>query len=1090
MPNQGGGSNLLVANVFGVPNTVDPSIYYTPPGVAAQAISTADWYHFDGVYSGFCPSDLTQMGTIGNTIATANARYYWPMTSDHFTGSNGNWCGGNDFCHGFSSDPVIPPDYVIQSMPLSPPASGSVPIPPNSAIDLVTTGYYCLYQVNQLVYCPEDTGNVFHLYCEGGDLIGSPAGNLYAATTVSGSPVLSGIASTKYLTYTGTVSGTGIPGGATIIAVGAIATGATLGTSATVTISAVTGKIAIGAAVISNEFQHGGVPAGTTVLSQSAGITGGTGTYLFSHPVTLTGAAANLVIDDGTQVVMSANATANGTPTLTFKTVALSHQCGLFRSNDLVTWTAYGITHQCYDGLAWSSFQHVFRLGVNSYTSLGLQYEPNDRNAGPPGDSVFGEAQWSCSDAGLTFTRPGPSNTVINVLIGTRVIQYVGYGVGWEPVTVAGQIWVTAIEDSRNVLISTANPAVVSKNAHGLAAGNTVMFNTTGVIATGDQTLGSAVITNISVNTSSLFPGCGVHPTGFFYTSAGPKSIVGIPAGTTIASVDSASQVTLNIPGGGGVTQTQIGNNFQFFTLPAPILSGVNYFVLASGLTADTFEISATSGGAAISTAGSIQTGGGPLGPLGHVVPNGGMWVVRAPVDSGYNVLSSPATIRVSSIYDGVYPGPTYLQQVSSYLEDGIMYYYVERGFFNSATNFGFFDGATYNSGKGAFQEEQYDIYREIVDAVAAANAAPMGVTAACAGSTVTISCYDALPAAVTGYNVYRGTSSASFPTTVGTITASAAGGTTRVQITDASAPDQAIAWYKVVTVNAGVEQQSRIVSCYVSNSVANVNKHMKRVLNAGADPTTINRAFIDTVDAWLAANSKYNSMERFVDPRFGVVQSGGVVSKVFDYATTRLPRGRDFSLVTGSAGSMTASTSTYSSTGLAGTTPAWTNPNANCFGIFGGGLDSNGKPGALNPIRRKYEITAFAYYTKASSAGDITLLAMGDSAVTGNLALQHTSGAPGTASFTITDYDTVTNYTAVKACSGTVTDARVIAGTFGGTGNLIAYDNGTPGGSVTGLHVNSDMSLFTMLRGQTSGGTADVVFMNSGSLNSKFNYL
>jgi hypothetical protein len=1089
MPNQGGGPNLLVANVFGVPNSVDPSTYYTPPGIAAQAISTADWYHFDGVYSGWRPYDLNSMGTDGTTIAAANARYYWPISPDHPTGSGGNWFGGMDFCHGFSSDPVIPPDFVTQSMPLS--STSATAIPPNGAYNPVTGyGNFTLYQVGQLVYCPEDTGNVFHLYCEGNDLTGTSPGLSYACTTVNGSPVLSGIASTQYLTYAGTVSGTGIPGGTSgtpIIAIGAIATGSTLGTSTTVVITAVTGTIAIGAAVVSNEFNHGGVPAGTTVVSGPGG--GGIGTYVFSHACTLTGTANNLVIDDGTQVVMSANATANGTPTLTFRTTETIHECGVFRSNDLVNWTSYGPTHLNYEGAYWSSFQRVFRLGANSYTSLGFQYAPDDRNAGPPGDPVFGSALWSCSDAGLTFNRPRPPNTVVARFVGTtRLMQFAGASCGWDPVTISSQIWVPCVEDSRNVLISSANPAVVTKTAHGLVAGDTVLFNTTGVIATGDQTLGSAVITNISVNTSVLFAGCGVHPTGFFYTSAGPKTIVGIPAGTTILSVDSATQITLNIPGGGGVTQTQIGNNFQFFTLPAPILSDVNYFVLASGLTADTFEISTTSGGAAINTAGSIQTGGGALGALGHVVPNGGMWVVRTPVDSGYNVLSSPTTVRVSTLYDGVYPGPTYLQQLSSYLEDGIMYYYVERGFYNSATNFGFFDGATYLSGKGGLQEGLYDFYREIVDATAAASAAPMGVTATCSSSTVTISCYDALPVAVTGYNVYRGTSSTSFPHTVGTITASGAGGTARVQITDASAPDQAIAWYKVVTLS-GTEKQARIVSCYVSSSAVNVNNHMKRVLNAGADPTTINRSFIDAVDTWLTANGMWNSLERFVDPRFGVVQAAGVVSKVFDYGTTRLPRGRDFALVTGSAGSQTASTSTYSSTGLGGTTPAWTNPNANSFGIFGGALDANGKPGALNPIRRKYEITTFAYYSKASSAGDITLIAMGDSSQTGNLALQHTSGAPGTVSFTITDYDTITNYTATKACSGTVTDARVIAGTFGGTGNLIAYDNGTPGSSVTGLHVNSDMSLPTMLKGQTGGGILSGVFLNSGSLNSKFNY-
>ncbi len=1081
MPNQGGGSNLLVSNVFGVPNSVDPTDYYTP-GIATQAVSTADWYHIDGIYSGWRPYDLNTMGTDGATISAAKGRYFWSMTPDHPIGGNVSWFGAQDFFHGFSTDPAIPPDFVTQSMPLSGLSAG---FPPNVTTDPFTTGQYCLYQVGQLVYCPEDTGNVFHLYCEGADLAGSPPGHLYSCSTVNGSKSVINLASTAFLGYNGNVSGSGIPGGAFIVAVGAVATGSTTGTSTTVIITAVTGVIAIGAAFISNEFQHGGVPEGTTVVSQSLGVAGSTGTYVVSNPVTLTGTADNLVIDDGTQVVLSAAATTTATATRTFTTNALSHLGGVFRSNDLLNWTLYGPSHQTWGGNDWSSFQRVFRLGSNNYTSLGYYKTDGDRRAGPPGNN-FGEAWWSCSDAGLTFTRHQPPYvTLVTSTIGTRNFQYAGWSCGWDPVTVAGQIWVPCVEDDRNVIISNANPAVVTKTSHGYVGGEIVTFatparSTPGTIMTGDQTSGSSVITNLSINTSVLFSGCAVAPTGFISTLSGPLQTVGIPAGTTIASVDSASQITLNIPGGGGVTQSQVANNLQFFTLPAPILPGVNYFVLATGLTTDTFRISTSAGGSSISTAGSIQSGQ-------HFIPNGGLFVSRVAVDSNYNTLSSPSPIRVSTTYDGIWPGPSYIQQISSYLEDGVMYYYVERGFFTSATNFGFINTSTYLNG-GALQEGLYDIYREIIDATAAANAAPMGVTATCGNSVVTISCYDALPAAVNGYKVYRGTTSSSFPTTVGTITASAAGGTL-VHLTDGAAPDQAVAWYKVVTLNAGVEKQSRIVSVYVSNSVVNVNNHMKRVLAAGADPTTINRPFIDAVDAWLVANGMYNSMERFVDPRFGVVQDGShVVSTVFDYGTTRLPRGKDFQFVTGSAGSMTGSTSSYSAVGMAGTTPAWVNANANSFGIFGGTFDSNGKPGALNPIRRKKEITLFAYCSKAGSSGDITPIAMGSNAITGNIALQHTSGAPGNVLLTMTDYDTNTTYTATKLCSGTVTDARVIAGTFGATGNMIAYDNGSPGTPATGLHVNSDLSLPTMLKGFCGADTSGI-FMNSGSFNSHYDY-
>ena len=64
---QGGGPNLMSANIFGALQSVPPQSY-TNPGVGNPAVSMADYYHVDGMYAQFY--DLTQFGATGASIAT------------------------------------------------------------------------------------------------------------------------------------------------------------------------------------------------------------------------------------------------------------------------------------------------------------------------------------------------------------------------------------------------------------------------------------------------------------------------------------------------------------------------------------------------------------------------------------------------------------------------------------------------------------------------------------------------------------------------------------------------------------------------------------------------------------------------------------------------------------------------------------------------------------------------------------------------------------------------------------------------------------------------------------------------------------
>jgi hypothetical protein len=531
------------------------------------------------------------------------------------------------------------------------------------------------------------------------------------------------------------------------------------------------------------------------------------------------------------------------------------------------------------------------------------------------------------------------------------------------------------------------------------------------------------------------------------------------------------------------------GNVLYISTLPQPIMPGVTYYVASSPApTVDTFSISTSPGGVAISTAGSVQCIDTLIRPC-IKVPDGGAYVARFAVDSNYNVLSSPAPVRISARYSGVEGAPGGLQAVSSYLEDGIMHYYATRGFFSSTANFGFRNYSTYNSGDGPLQRELIDRYCEVVDAAAAAQAAPVGVKISAAAGSATLRWDNCLPNAT--YRIYRGG-----PAAQTTFVADVSGTT----YTDNGVPVGLVQYYKVVTMQSGVERQSRVVSTYVSSSSAFVNKHITRVVADGGDFGTCNRPKLDAAYDWLVANSLLNTVTRWIDPGFCVKQdASNVITKIYDLGTTRNPKQNDVWFCSGSP-CTGASGTTFNPTAMNGNTEGWVNGAANDFGIFGGLLDSNNMNGRLNTVRQTTEITMFASYIKASSGTDISLYGQGEFDPE-TMYLQHLSGTPGTASFHLSD--DVTAATATAAFSGSATAPHTIGGTFGATGNLIAYADGAGGTPVTGLHTNTDgtgsysaanytgpltMALPTALSGQR-GDVLTVSFGVMGSKRSRFTW-
>ncbi len=409
-----------------------------------------------------------------------------------------------------------------------------------------------------------------------------------------------------------------------------------------------------------------------------------------------------------------------------------------------------------------------------------------------------------------------------------------------------------------------------------------------------------------------------------------------------------------------------------------------------------------------------------------------GIYISLVPIDSNFNALASPDVIRISDVYNGPYPGPGYMQQVSGYVEDGVLHIWAAHGFVPSFLN-GLVTGVPYVSG-GGLQEQFTDYYTYVIDSATAVTAAPIGVTASCDAGVVTVSWYDALPNRT--YRVYKGSTSATQTTLVGDVTGTS--------ITDSPTIGQW--WYKVVTLDSGTERQNRVAHTYVSTNSELANRHVNRVIDDGGDVTTINQTWLQTCIDWAVDNDLDNCIEFWADAGFGVKLSAGKVVKVYCLGTTILPRGGDLT--------MKAANTTYSATGLNSTAPAWTNPNLTDQAYWGGQR--------VNNIRRKLQITMFAAYKKPDTSKASFISSDNGSNPSKAIGLEHVSGSPGNVRFYISDTTQTLSATATLASA---TGVNVIIGFFDGT-NVTAYGNGVAGTPQTGLDPNLKLANATALRG------------------------
>lgn len=350
----------------------------------------------------------------------------------------------------------------------------------------------------------------------------------------------------------------------------------------------------------------------------------------------------------------------------------------------------------------------------------------------------------------------------------------------------------------------------------------------------------------------------------------------------------------------------------------------------------------------------------------------------------------------------------------------------------------------------GGLWQQAVDYYTEVIDATAAANAAPIGVRVTCAGGVASLVWYNALPHS--NYRVYLGTSAGSQPTLVGDVTGTS---------TTNSPGSDGVFYYKVVTMN-GSEQGSRVVSTYCSSSSAFVNAHMTRALAAGADASTCNKAWMDTFDSWLVSNNLSNNLLFATMVDFCVIKDGSnVISKIFDMGTTRLPRGGDYTPSTTST--------TYSATGI-NSRPAWVNGVDTAYGYYGGDR------AYLNQIRRQTQITFFAAYQKPGTA-PATPFVLGQFG--SRTQLSHTSGTPGSVSCLM--YDGVNSRDATVAVSGLATAFHTMGCTYDGA-EWKAWSDAVSGTAITDLVIpRPTLSPADNLTGQIGGANLTYLLI-SGS--------
>lgn len=228
---------------------------------------------------------------------------------------------------------------------------------------------------------------------------------------------------------------------------------------------------------------------------------------------------------------------------------------------------------------------------------------------------AIGVSNGSGGAAGATVVVP-PNLTVYLLSDGTNVKSRFN--------TFVGGLTVDTL-----TLINGLGPASGGTGATSLAANNVILGNgvapvqlvapgSSGNLLTSDGTTWASASPPSTVPSGALSPFAGLSvPSGWLFCDGSAVSRTTFAA--LFAAITASATVTITIASPAVVNWTShglvAGDQVSFETtgaLPTGLSVGVVYFVIASGLTTNAFEVSATLGGAAVNTTGSqsgTQTG-------------------------------------------------------------------------------------------------------------------------------------------------------------------------------------------------------------------------------------------------------------------------------------------------------------------------------------------------------------------------------------------------------------------------------------------------------------------------------------------------
>lgn len=199
--------------------------------------------------------------------------------------------------------------------------------------------------------------------------------------------------------------------------------------------------------------------------------------------------------------------------------------------------------------------------------------------------------------------------------------------------------------NTRSATITSANPGVVTLNSHGLVANQPVQFHSTKLLPAGlapnttYYVVGASITTN-TFQVSATSGGAAINTTALTTTFAASTTITtsaahnlkvgqivqfagtvgsgfsvatdywvtAIGSATTFSAsaTPTGAAISSSVATGGTLSATGAYYCSSVGALPTGITEGTTYFVQAAGLTANTFRVSTTSGGADVNTSGTV----------------------------------------------------------------------------------------------------------------------------------------------------------------------------------------------------------------------------------------------------------------------------------------------------------------------------------------------------------------------------------------------------------------------------------------------------------------------------------------------------